>query len=306
MSNTITTLDDYLRDTCSDMNLIIRAIGKIGIILSDKIRNLPIFKHNHPEISTCNIHGESQTSLDVQANILFQDYLTPISCIKSIVSEEDDEITMVNLDGKYMVAYDPIDGSSNIDLNIPIGSIFGIYDNNIIKCSGYILYGSGTVYILAINKEITMFTLDDTNQWVLTQNKIRIPLKGPSYSINEGNEKYWNDETKHYIRELKLVGKHSLRYIGSMVADIHRTLLTGGIFIYPEDVKNPNGKLRQLYEVNPMSYIIEIAGGVSYSGSNKVRCLDVPIEDIHQKSPIFIGSINDVEDALNIMLSYRA
>ena len=307
---TVVNLDKYLKPISRDIAPIIKSVGDVGIILSNHMKNLPIYKNNRSLYLPCeghisfigsssyNIHGETQTSLDVYANMLFRDSLMKIGSVKAIVSEEDNDITMVNEDAIYTVAYDPIDGSSNIDLNIPIGSIFAVYDTNTeIVMAGYILYGTSTVYVLAINKEVTIFALDDKNQWVLTQSNVTIPTSGVNYSINEGNEKYWTPDTKRYIAGLKDVGKYSLRYIGSMVADIHRTLLVGGIFIYPSDTKNSNGKLRQLYEVNPMSYIIEAAGGVSYTGRGKVRCLDVPIVDIHQKCPIFIGSVSNVDQA---------
>lgn len=281
-------LRKYLEHICSDeLSDIINNIGQVGIVISDIVRYLPIYKHDHPEILTCNTHGEIQTSLDIKSNILFREYLKCVTSIKSIVSEENDSIIINNKNGQYMVAYDPIDGSSNIDINIPIGSIFGIYnEDNKIVCSGYILYGSSTVFVLALGNKVSMFALNNSNEWILTQENIKIPIHGNTYSINEGNLKYWSYEIYQYIEKIKKSGKVSSRYVGSMVADIHRTLLKGGIFLYPADMKNSRGKLRQLYEVNPMSYIIEIAGGVSYSGLNKIRCLDVPIGNIHQNNTV--------------------
>lgn len=302
----LVNLDDYLRTVPKDISPIIMSVGDIGIILSDHMKNLPIYRHNVIGSDSYNIHGETQTSLDVYANMLFRNSLMTVASVKAVVSEEDDDITVVNTNADYTVAYDPIDGSSNIDLNIPIGSIFGVYNtDNEVVCSGYILYGPSTTYILAVNNEVTMYALDNTNQWILTKSNVKIPLRGINYSINEGNEKYWTQGIREYIKELKCIGNYSLRYVGSMVADIHRTLLIGGIFMYPGDTKNPNGKLRQLYEVNPMSYIIETAGGMSYTGQKKVRCLDIPIVDIHQKCPIFIGSVDNVEQAIDSIMGYK-
>lgn len=305
----IVELDDFLGKKLEDLALIIRSVGDIGIIIAKHMRNLPTCStaldssHNHKTPGN-NIHGETQTTLDVYANGLFRDCLKKIPCVKAIVSEEDDDITVVNKDADYTLAYDPIDGSSNIDINIPVGSILAVYgpDAKIIA-SSYIIYGSATLYVLAIDNSVSMFALGDNDKWILSKENILVPSTGIYYSINEGNEKFWSSETKQYIAELKRSGRYSLRYVGSMVSDIHRTLMKGGIFIYPGDYKNPNGKLRQLYEVNPMSYIIESAGGLSYRGGDMIRCLDVPVTDIHQKCPIYIGSRTDVQRAMEIISS---
>lgn len=274
---------------------IIQVFKETCIHLADKLRTYPLHKQDYDSF---NVHNEQQTHLDMYANILIRDKLAELPSVKAIVSEEEDE--MITFDkGTYLVAFDPIDGSSNLDLNIPVGTIFSIYTYDIgtsdIKTepivSGYVLYGASTIFVLAFNNTVLMYVLNDEKEWVIIDNNVRIPIQTRFYySINEGNN--LPNDVKEYIETFKTSGKYSGRFVGSMVADVHRTLLSGGIFIYPSYDKYPTGRLRQLYEVNPMSHIIETAGGFSYCDLNQNRCLDNPITNIHQKCPIFIGKFS--------------
>jgi len=234
-----------------------------------------------------------------------------------MASEENADILHIPEEyrsGNYVLLYDPLDGSSNIDANITIGSIFSIYrrvsqggKGTLADClqpgnkqvaAGYILYGSSTVLIYSTGNGVHSFTYDPSvGEFILSSEKITIPKKGKIYSINEGNYNYWDERVKRYIDFLKKEDKstgrpYSLRYIGTMVGDAHRTLLYGGIFAYPGDKKNPHGKLRLCYECNPISFIIEQAGGRAINGEKRI--LDIVPSTLHEHTPIFFGSEEDM------------
>ncbi|MBI5475366.1 MAG: class 1 fructose-bisphosphatase [Ignavibacteriales bacterium] len=234
-----------------------------------------------------------------------------------MASEENEDILQIPEEyksGGYVLLYDPLDGSSNIDANITIGSIFSIYKRvtpggkgKLEDClqqglkqvaAGYIIYGSSTVFVYSTGRGVHGFTLDPSvGEFVLSNEKIVIPQKGKIYSMNEGNYRNWDESLQKYIQYIteddKTTGRpYSLRYIGTMVGDAHRTLMYGGIFAYPGDKKNPEGKLRLCYECNPMAYIIEQAGGKAIDG--KQRILDIKPKALHQHTPVFLGSVEDV------------
>ncbi|KAL6616435.1 hypothetical protein ACP70R_038705 [Stipagrostis hirtigluma subsp. patula] len=263
-----------------------------------------------------NVQGEEQKKLDVLSNEVFVKALVSSGRTCVLVSEEDEEATFVDpaLRGKYCVCFDPLDGSSNIDCGVSIGTIFGIYmikdkDNVTLEdvlqpgknmlAAGYCMYGSSCTLVLSTGSGVNGFTLDPSlGEFILTHPDIKIPKKGKIYSVNEGNAKNWDEPTAKFVEKCKFPKDgsppKSLRYIGSMVADVHRTLLYGGVFLYPADKKSPNGKLRVLYEVFPMSFLMEQAGGQSFTG--KERALDLVPTKIHERSPIFLGSYDDVEE----------
>ncbi|KAL5223382.1 hypothetical protein ABZP36_028095 [Zizania latifolia] len=260
--------------------------------------------------------GEEQKKLDVLSNEVFVKALVSSGRTCVLVSEEDEEATFVEpaLRGKYCVCFDPLDGSSNIDCGVSIGTIFGIYmikdkENVTLEdvlqpgknmvAAGYCMYGSSCTLVLSTGNGVNGFTLDPSlGEFILTHPDIKIPKKGKIYSVNEGNAKNWDEPTAKFVEKCKFPkdgsSPKSLRYIGSMVADVHRTLLYGGVFLYPADKKSPNGKLRVLYEVFPMSFLMEQAGGQSFTG--KQRALDLVPTKIHERSPIFLGSYEDVEE----------
>jgi fructose-1,6-bisphosphatase I len=268
-----------------------------------------------------NVQGEEQKKLDVISNDIFCNCLRMSGRTGVIASEE--EATPVAVEettsGNYIVVFDPLDGSSNIDAGISVGSIFGIYepdescmvgddlDQSLESCitnvcqpgrnllaAGYCLYSSCHTFVLTIGDGVYGFTLDPyVGEFVLTHNRIQVPEVGKIYSFNEGNYQMWDAETKSYMDSLKEPTKwggkpYSARYIGSLVGDFHRTLLYGGIYGYPGDAKNKNGKLRLLYECAPMSFIAEQAGGAGSTG--KERVLDIKPTEVHQRVPLFIGS----------------
>ncbi len=263
-----------------------------------------------------NVQGEEQKKLDVLSNEVFVKALVSSGRTCILVSEEDEEAIIVEPSkrGRYCVVFDPLDGSSNIDCGVSIGTIFGIYMlkdggeptlDNVLQpgknmvAAGYCMYGSSCTLVLSTGSGVNGFTLDPSlGEFILTHPDIKIPKKGKIYSVNEGNAKNWDAPTSKYVEKCKFPqdgsSPKSLRYIGSMVADVHRTLLYGGIFLYPADKKSPNGKLRVLYEVFPMSFLMEQAGGQSFTG--KQRALDLVPKKIHDRSPIFLGSYDDVEE----------
>ncbi|KHG12019.1 Fructose-1,6-bisphosphatase, cytosolic [Gossypium arboreum] len=260
--------------------------------------------------------GEEQKKLDVLSNEVFIKALVSSGRTCILVSEEDEDAIIVEPSkrGRYCVVFDPLDGSSNIDCGVSIGTIFGIYmvkddheptladvlqPGKQMVAAGYCMYGSSCTLVLSTGKGVNGFTLDPSlGEFILTHPDIRIPKKGKIYSVNEGNAKNWDGPTAKYVENCKFPKdgspSKSLRYIGSMVADVHRTILYGGTFMYPADKKSPSGKLRVLYEVFPMSFLMENAGGQAFTG--KQRALDLVPTKIHDRSPIFLGSYDDIEE----------
>ncbi|MCX7771128.1 MAG: class 1 fructose-bisphosphatase [Proteobacteria bacterium] len=266
-----------------------------------------------------NVHGEHVQKLDEFANEVFIKSLEYTGHLAAIASEEMEDFCPVPEffpRGKYILLMDPLDGSSNIDVNISIGTIFCIFkrrsEGNVaslgdflqpgsaIVCAGYVIYGSSTMLVYSTGHGVHGFTLDPSiGEFLLSHESIRMPERGKIYSINEGNYTIWEDWTKEYIDDIKMKKEKSLRYVGTLVADIHRTLLKGGIFLYPGDKKNPSGKLRLLYECFPMAYLIEQAGGYAYDGQQRI--LDKTPVELHERSPLIIGSKQDVEEVLKFI-----
>jgi fructose-1,6-bisphosphatase I len=266
-----------------------------------------------------NVHGEQVKKLDIFANEMMIKAMDHGGHLCVMASEEDEDIIHIPPEfytGKYVLLFDPLDGSSNIDANISIGTIFSIYRRvspgagagTMTDClqkglqqlaAGYLIYGSSTIFVYTVGNGVHGFTLDPSfGEFILSHPDIKTPKKGKTYSINEGNYLYWHPGLKKYIKWLQeedttTERPYSSRYIGSMVADIHRNLLYGGIFMYPSDSRNPNGKLRLMYECNPMAFIVEQAGGRATNG--KKRIMEIKPEKLHQRMPIFIGSEEDVK-----------
>lgn len=311
MDQDYTTLSEYLHQSNANNQVtsIIHRIASSCKIIANKISRAGI-EHLYGSTSITNFHGEEVKTLDVVSNGLFIRNLRLLSHIYGLVSEEDTEMIELNPDGEYIVTFDPLDGSSNIDADVNIGSIFGIYKTkdpllpakNLVA-AGYCIYGSSDIFVIASEGRVNGFTLDmGYGQYVLTHKDIRIPdktTKSRIYSVNEGNCKSWSSSVQKLVDDLK-DQKFSARYIGSMVADIHRTLLYGGLFMYPASQSAPNGKLRYLYEVGPMSYIMSVAGGDSVilsetDGMNCYPSLEHIPKSIHERVPIFMGSKSYVD-----------
>ncbi len=311
-------LSRLLRDIGIAAKIVNREVNKAGLmdILGD--------------VGTVNIQGESQKKLDVFANEQF------IAALKSggecciVASEENDKIIQidgeVSKNAKYIVAMDPLDGSSNIDVNVAVGTIFSIYRRfstdgkatlkDVLQkgteqvAAGYIIYGSSTMLVYTTGKGVNGFTLDPSiGEFCLSHPEMKIPEDGVIYSINEGNYIHFPEGVKKYLKYCQVEDEQTLRpytsrYIGSMVADVHRNMIKGGIFIYPTTSSAPNGKLRLVYECNPMAFIIEQAGGRATDGFNRI--LDKNVTTLHQRSAIFIGSKNMVLKVEELMQTYSS
>jgi len=253
-----------------------------------------------------NTFGEEVQKLDEFADTLLTNTLIGSGAVAAVVSEEREKPVYAPKDktGKYIVYFDPLDGSSVIDINCPIGTIFSIYyaKDGLLQsgkkqvAAGYILYGSSVMFVFSTGKGVNGFTLDPAiGSFLLSHPDIKMPEKGNIYSINEAYEKFHTQETKAYLHYLKEEGKSKSRYVGSLVADGHRTLLKGGIYLYPTDAKQPQGKVRLMIEVNPFAFLTEQAGGESLGAENKDP-LKIEPEHIHQRSPFIMGSHGNIVD----------
>jgi fructose-1,6-bisphosphatase I len=264
-----------------------------------------------------NIHGEQVKKLDMFANETIYKAMDHIGKLCVMASEENEDIVHIPdkyPTGKYVLLYDPLDGSSNIDVTVSIGTIFSIYrrmtpsgHGSLDDClqpgykqvaAGYIVYGSSTMFVYTTGDGVHGFTYDPAiGEFLLSHENIRIPRRGKIYSVNGGNFSRWHEGIRKYVSFLQEENApdgrpYSARYIGSMVPDIHRTLLYGGIFMYPADSKHPEGKLRLIYEGNPIAFIVEQAGGRASNGSE--RLLDIKPKSLHQRTPFIAGSEEDV------------
>lgn len=309
------------------------ATGELSAILRDiglacKIINKQVLKAGLVDIlgqhGATNVQGEEQMKLDVFADEALINVLRHSADCAGVASEENDTFIAFedefSVNSKYVVLFDPLDGSSNIDVNASIGTIFSIYKRvselgqpckeedflqpgNRLMAAGYVIYGSSTMLVYATKLGVNGFTLEPSiGEFCLSHPDMKCKENGKIYSINQGNTCRYDDGMKAYLNycmeDNKEDGRpYSHRYIGSMVADMHRTLIKGGIFMYPADNKNPNGKLRLQYECNPMAFLMEAAGGVATTGSQKI--LDIQPTELHQRVPIFIGSKNMVEKAVS-------
>ena len=302
-----------------------RLLSHIGV--AAKIVNREVNKAGLVDIlgeyGTTNVQGETVKKLDVFADEQFIAALKSSAECCGIASEENQEIICfddeLSIDGKYIVCMDPLDGSSNIDVNVSIGTIFSIYrrisprgtkaqeqdflqKGNQQVAAGYVIYGSSTMLVYTTGLGVTGFTLDPSiGEFCLSHLRICTRKDGKIYSINEGNYTKFPEGVKKYIkycqeRDPETKRPYSLRYIGSLVADFHRNLLKGGIFIYPETESNPTGKLRLLYECNPIAFLAEQGGGMATNG-NGTRIMDVQPTSLHQRVPFYTGSSNMVKKA---------
>ncbi|KAJ3664793.1 hypothetical protein Zmor_000336 [Zophobas morio] len=275
-------------------------------------------------VGETNVQGEEVKKLDVLANELFINMLASSYTVGLLISEENETVIEIETDkkGKYIVAFDPLDGSSNIDCLVSIGSIFAVMkkeDNSIpslkdallsgnrVVAAGYALYGSATMLVISMGNGVNGFMLDPSiGEFILTDKDMTIPNKGNIYAINEGYTHLWDDAIREYVQTKKDPSKgkpYNARYVGSMVADIHRTIKYGGIFIYPATSASPKGKLRLLYECVPMAYLITQAGGLAYDGH--IPILDIKAESLHQRTPAFLGSKEDVQEILAIIKKHK-
>lgn len=271
-----------------------------------------------------NIQGETQKQLDIISNQLLKDLLLACPQVAALASEEEDTVVAGNPAGKYLVAFDPLDGSSNIDINGQIGTIFSIYRtldsvphtselqfnqqgiNQV--CAGYVLYGPSTLLAITTGKGTGCFTLDSTQgTFLLTAGNSQIPKDTQEFAINMSNSRFWNEDMRCYIEDLILgeIGprqkRFNMRWNAAMVGDVHRVLTRGGIFLYPSDNRNTKqpAKLRLLYEANPMAMLIENAGGKAWS--ERQRILEIQPQQLHERVAVILGSANEVDECLDYL-----
>ena len=314
-----TALDRFIKN---NQDQFLYASGELSQILRDialasKVVNREVNKAGLIDImgamGSMNMAGDQQQKLDVLANIRFTRALMKGGEVAALISEESETYVDLNNDGKYIIAIDPLDGSSNIDVNVSIGTIFSVYRRKSLAgfpiqkdevlqkgieqvAAGYILYGSSTMLVYTTGHGVNGFTYEPSlGEYFLSHPHMEMPADGKIYSINEGSANSFAKPVKDYLDYCK-IKNYTGRYIGSLVADFHRNMLKGGIYIYPPTAKDPKGKLRLMYECNALAFIAEQAGGSATDGHGR-RILEIQPEGLHQRTPFFVGSKYMVEKA---------
>ncbi|MFL1732016.1 class 1 fructose-bisphosphatase [Moraxella oculi] len=311
-------LDQYLKEhTSPEIASTVMTLADSSIAIRDLL-NKGVLAGIHGEAGGQNIQGETQKKLDVISNDLLLNALTQNSNCAAVASEELDDISPANQDGTLLVTFDPLDGSSNIDINMTVGTIFSILpyhhqgqvatETDFLQAgkhqlaSGYFIYGTSTMLALTFGAGVSMFSLDPASrQYVLINERITISQQTAEYAINASNRRYWLAPLAQYIEELAQGDTgvrnkdYNMRWVAAMIADVHRILVRGGVFMYPFDTKiaGKAGKLRLMYEANPMSFIIEQAGGASTDGVQRI--MDIEPTGIHQRIPVVLGAKQEVE-----------
>jgi len=332
----IITLNEFIMDrqaefpgATGELSSILNDIAVASKIVSRDVRRAGLVDHILGAHGEVNIQGEEQQKLDVVADMQFIKVFEAGGEICGIASEENDDFVAFNTEkaknGKYVVLFDPLDGSSNIDVNVSIGTIFSIYKRTSEKgtlatiedmlqkgteqiAAGYVLYGSSTMLVYTTGHGVNGFTLDPSiGEFCLSHPNMRMPETGRIYAMNEGNIHECEQGVKDYVQFCQSVqadGKpYSGRYIGSLVADFHRSLIKGGIYIYPRTNQSPKGKLRLLYECNPLAMIAEQAGGLATDGTDRI--LDIEPKELHQRCGFFVGSKQMMEKAISCLEAAR-
>ncbi|MFP4008215.1 MAG: class 1 fructose-bisphosphatase [Spirulinaceae cyanobacterium] len=296
-----------------DLSAIMNRLALAGKLISRRLSRAGLLENALGFTGDVNVQGESVKKMDVFANDVFISVFKQSGLVCRLASEEMEKPYYIPENcpiGRYTLLYDPIDGSSNVDINLNVGSIFSIRQqegddvNGEAKdllqnghkqiAAGYILYGPTTVLVYSMGHGVHSFILDPSlGEFILAQENIQVPHHGPVYSANEGNYWQWDESIREYIRYMHRHEGYTARYSGALVGDFHRILLQGGVFVYPGTVKKPEGKLRLLYESAPLAFLIEQAGGRASTGTQAI--LDVVPEELHSRTPLAIGSTEDVQ-----------
>jgi fructose-1,6-bisphosphatase I len=295
-----------------DLSALMNRIALAGKLVARRLSRAGLMEGALGFTGEVNVQGESVKKMDVYANEVFISVFKQSGLVCRLASEEMEEPYYIPENcpiGRYSLVYDPIDGSSNIDTNINVGSIFAIrqQEGEDLDASaadllqpgrkqigaGYILYGPSTMLVYSIGRGVHAFTLDPSlGEFILSTENVQIPEHGPIYSVNEGNFWQWDESIRDYIRYMHRHEGYTARYSGALVGDFHRILFQGGVFLYPGTVKKPEGKLRLLYESAPLAYLVEQAGGRASNGTQNI--LDIVSTQLHQRTPLIIGSREDV------------
>ncbi len=319
----VTTLGEFIIEKQQDFpgssgefSRILSAIRLASKIVSQQINKAGLLNHIMGAVGTQNIQGEDQQKLDVYANIQFIKALEARKVVCGIASEENDEFIALNEEGSYIIAMDPLDGSSNIDVNVSIGTIFSIYkrvspvgtpvtEEDFLQkgtaqiASGYVIFGSSTMLVYTTGKGVNGFTYDPgIGVFILSHPDMKVPSTGKIYSMNEGNFYRSSKGIQEYIKYAQTIDTdtnrpYTGRYIGSLVADFHRNLIKGGVYLYPSTSTAPKGKLRLLYECNPLAFVIEQAGGSASDGNQRI--MEIEPTELHQRAPYFAGNSEMVD-----------
>jgi fructose-1,6-bisphosphatase I len=313
-----TALDRFIKNNQTQFQYASGELSQIlrDIALASKVVNREVNKAGLIDlmgaIGSQNMAGDDQQKLDVLANIRFTRALMKGGEVCALVSEESESFVDLNNEGRYVIAIDPLDGSSNIDVNVSIGTIFSVYRRkspagtpiqtwDILQkgceqvAAGYVLYGSSTMLVYTTGHGVNGFTYEPSlGEYFLSHPNMKIPEDGKIYSVNEGSANSFSQPVKDYVQYCK-DKSYTARYIGSLVADFHRNLLKGGIYIYPATSRDPKGKLRLMYECNALAFIVEQAGGKASDGNDRI--LDIALNDLHQRTAFYVGSKNMVEKA---------
>lgn len=323
MTSRLTLSEQFFRDQADaqakgGLSTVLNRFSLIGRMLASEIMRAG-FVGKLGYTGTTNVQDENVRALDVISNDTVNQVFDTIPMVAGIASEEMEDVYMPHdgRDGKYIITVDPLDGSGNVDVAGQMGTIFGVYRRRSpsgtpdmsdflqpgreLVAAGYVLYGPCTMLVYTAGGPVNGFTLDRSiGTFFLTHPDIRIPEGAGAYAVNEGNETKWDDKTRAMVRAFRLqetrCGKRSARYSGALVGDFHRTLLKGGIYMYPGEAKKPEGKLRLLYENGPLAFVCEKAGGAASDG--RQRILDITPQKLHQRTPLFLGSKGDVEEAM--------
>ncbi|MBP9153084.1 MAG: class 1 fructose-bisphosphatase [Flavobacteriales bacterium] len=332
----VTSLGEFIVERQDDfkyakgeLSRLLSAIGLAARVVNREVNKAGLMEDILGDVGEENVQGEQQKKLDVYADEEFIRALKDRGEVCGLASEEREGVIEFKsgyaVNGQYVVAIDPLDGSSNIDVNVSIGTIFSIYrrtsksgpatfDDFMQKgteqvAAGYVIYGSSTMLVYTTGNGVNGFTLDPSiGAFFLSHPDMKIPKDGKIYSINEGNYARFPEGVKQYIKYCQVEDPatnrpYSSRYIGSAVADFHRNLIKGGIYIYPTTTSSPNGKLRLLYEANPFAFLMEQAGGIATDGFNRI--LDIQPTSLHQRTPLFMGSENMVKTSMDMMKEHK-
>ena len=296
-----------------DLSALMSRIALAGKLIARRLTRAGLVEDALGFTGRTNVQGESVKKMDVFANQVFISVFEQSGLVCRLASEEMEKPYYIPENcplGRYTLLYDPIDGSSNVDINLNVGSIFSIRRQqgedqdgmaaDLLRhghdqiAAGYILYGPSTMLVYSIGKGVHAFTLDPSlGEFILSSENIQIPTHGPVYSVNEGNFWQWSEPIRDYIRYVHRHEGYTARYSGALVGDIHRILFQGGVFLYPGTVKKPEGKLRLLYESAPLAYLVEQAGGKASTGTHDI--MDVIPDHLHTRTPLILGSREDVE-----------
>jgi len=328
MKNQLTLSEQFVKDQASagavtgQLSTLLNRLSLAGRIIASEIMRAG-FVGRLGLTGDTNVQGEEVRALDVISNEVFQRIFANVDVVCALASEEMDDAYFFpeERQGRYVLIFDPLDGSGNVDVDGSMGTIFSIHrrvtegpgrptDADFFQkgseqvAAGYILYGPSTMFVYSAGGPVNGFTLDRAiGTFFLTHPDMRFRESEGSYAVNEANEAKWDEGTRRMVRAFRegqaRCGKRSARYVGALVADFHRTLIRGGIYMYPGEVKKPQGKLRLLYENSPLAFVAEKAGGLATDG--KRRILDIEPTELHQRTPLFIGSKGDVEEAMRLM-----